>query len=409
MIKSIFDILMISGIILGIIFIVTTQLSKKGKDKSMIYLSLVVLFLTLNNLQICLVDNDYVNVNFFIRKLLIPWYVLIMPSFYTFLSYYLKVEKKIYSFFILSISLFVLEIMIRMAFIPYFYPDKNNYVVAKFAQIEEIVNALYTLFLFIKAFVLLFSYSKLYQYVLTFDNIKWLKNFMFLGSIVLLMWVCAIVLNLDKVLNPQIYIYYPMRLSCSVLLYWIGYQGFYNYSLMAERIQLRKVIVQEEGNRLGIVIPDSNVIVTNKSASNRIETNVVVYSQPAVLENFVTINNNFSEEIKDDKFSVIKKYIVDNKRFLDPAFSLEHLASELKMSTSTLSQLINQKSGYNFSDYINQLRVEKAKKYLTLPEYKNYTIVVIGLECGFNSKSTFYTAFKKFTKTTPTEFKKTNS
>jgi len=60
------------------------------------------------------------------------------------------------------------------------------------------------------------------------------------------MWICAILLNLDKVINPQVFIYYPLRLSSTGLLYWISYQGFYNYSLMAERIQLRKEMDKEE-------------------------------------------------------------------------------------------------------------------------------------------------------------------
>ena len=98
-------------------------------------------------------------------------------------------------------------------------------------------------------------------------------------------------------------------------------------------------------------------------------------------------------------------YIKKNKRFLDPTFSLERLSSEMGISTSKLSHLINQESGYNFPDYINLLRVEKAKKYLIKSDYSAYTIVAIGLECGFNSKSTFYSAFKKFTNVTPSEFK----
>ncbi len=341
-----------------------TSLSKKGRDKSIIYLNLVILFLTLNNLQGWLLETVFISANFFIHRLQIPWYVLIFPSFYTFLTYYLKIEKKIASFILPSISLFIIEIVIRVAFIPYFYNGKNNFVVARYVQIEEIINALYSFFLFVKAFLLLFKYSKLYEYVLAFDNIKWLKNFMFLGSIVMLMWVCAIIINFGKI-NPEVFIYYPLRLSSTALLYWMGYQGIYNYSLMSERVRLRKIFAKARNN-----------------------------------------NNHLTNNSKDAQFLEIKKHIESSKRFLEPAFSLECLSSEMGICTSKLSLLINQGSGYHFSDYINSLRVKEAKEYLSNTDYDVYTILAIGLECGFNSKSVFYAAFKKFTNTTPTDYKK---
>lgn len=364
--KNIFDFLMISGVILGIVFMIATLFSKNGRDKSIIYLNLVVLFIMLNNLQALSLETIFINANFFIKRLQIPWYLLIFPSFYTFLIYYLKIEKKISSFVYVSISLFILEIVLRIMLTPYFFNETNNFFIARYVQIEEIVNASYSIFLFIKAILILFNYSELYQQVLAFDNVKWLKNFMFFGSIVILMWVCAILLNFDKVLNPQVFIYYPLRLSSTSLLYWISYQGFYNYSLMLKRIELRQEIAAE------------------KKQVNSVS------------------NNKESEEYK---FQIVKNYIKKNKRFLDPTFSLERLSSEMGISTSKLSQLINQESGYNFSDYINLLRVEKAKKYLLKSDFSTYTIVAIGLECGFNSKSTFYSAFKKFTNVTPSEFK----
>ena len=369
MIKSTFEFLMISGMLLGVIFIIATQSSKNGREKSIIYLNLVVLFIMLNNLQAFLLDTVFTNACFFIKRVQIPWYVLIFPSFYAFLTYYLKIEKKIATFVLPSVLLFVLEIAIRLFLAPEYYQAKSNFLIAKYVQIEEIVNATYSLFLFVKAFIILFKYSKLYQDVLAFDNTKWLKNFMFLGCVVMLMWFCAILLNLNKTLNPQLFIYFPLRLSTTILLYWVGYQGFYNYSLMTERVKLRAEIANED---------------------------------KGIVSNFNT------KEIQEDRFTAIKEYVKKNKRFLDPLFSLECLSEEMDISTSKLSQVINQNSGYHFSDYINSLRVEKAKKYLNKSDYADYTIVAIGLECGFNSKSTFYAAFKKFTNTTPTVYKKQN-
>jgi AraC-like DNA-binding protein len=373
--KNIFNFLMIAGIILGFSFILTTRFSKRGKHKSVIYLVLVVLFLTLNNLQIVLIDTGFLTLNSFIRKLLIPWYLLILPSFYTFLMYYLKVERKIYSFVPITVVLFLTEIAIRIGFIPFYYNETNNLIVARYSQIEEIINAVFIVFLYAKAFLLLFRYSNLYQFVLSYDNIRWLKIFMALGALVILLWLTAIVSNISKVLNPEIYIYYPMRLSCSIILYWIGYQGFFNYNILTQRIQLRKDIADE--------------IVTKK-----VEPKIDI--QP-------------ENESKENPFQIIKNHIENNNRYLDSEFSLDILASEIKMSTTKVSNIINNHSEFNFSDYINQLRIEKAKSILLEPKYDDYNIEAIGFECGFNSKSTFYTAFKKFSNATPTEFKKENS
>jgi AraC-like DNA-binding protein len=373
--KDIFNCLMIAGIVLGIFFIAISYLSKRINHKSMKYLILVVLFLTLHNIQILLIDNNIINLNYFVRKLMIPWYLFIFPSFYAFLLHYLKIDKKLQTYFTITIALFVTQLIARVILVPFYYHETNNYTISRYAQVEEITNAVFCIFLFIKAFIVLFRLSNLYQYVLSYDNIKWLKVFMALGSGIILMWVTGLVFNFNKVMNPVLYIYYPMRLSCSFLLYWIGYQGFFNHRIMMQRIQLRKDIVAENQSNLTI-LKEKKIVETN---------------------------------IKTDDFIILKNHIENNNRYLDAEFTMAMLASECKMSTTKVSTIINNHSGFNFSDYINQLRVEKSKTILIEPKYQDYNIEAIGFECGFNSKSTFYLAFKKFTTLTPTEFKKQNA
>jgi len=75
------------------------------------------------------------------------------------------------------------------------------------------------------------------------------------------------------------------------------------------------------------------------------------------------------------------------------------------MSVSGLSKTINTYSNVNFSDFVNSFRVDKVKELLASQEFSEYTIVAIGLECGFNSKSTFYSAFKKNTGVTPVQYR----
>ena len=126
------------------------------------------------------------------------------------------------------------------------------------------------------------------------------------------------------------------------------------------------------------------------------------------------VHQNSSQDLQKikkevDAFNAIDSYITTNQKFLNPYLSLESLAEEFGISTSSLSKQINTHAESNFSDYINAFRVEEAKKLLSDTRFSSYTIVAIGLECGFNSKSTFYTAFKKFTDETPTLYRGSHS
>ena len=67
-------------------------------------------------------------------------------------------------------------------------------------------------------------------------------------------------------------------------------------------------------------------------------------------------------------------------------------------------KLINDNLHKNFTDYINEYRIEEAKQLIQ--DNSLYTIEAIGNQSGFNSKSAFYKAFKKITNTTPAKFKK---
>nr|WP_262508226.1 helix-turn-helix domain-containing protein [Zobellia sp. OII3] len=82
------------------------------------------------------------------------------------------------------------------------------------------------------------------------------------------------------------------------------------------------------------------------------------------------------------------------------------MADVLNISETYLSHLVNKLGGHNFSDHINHYSILDAKDMLADGKYNDYTILSIGLEAGFNSKSTFYSVFKKHTGLTPTGFRK---
>lgn len=91
------------------------------------------------------------------------------------------------------------------------------------------------------------------------------------------------------------------------------------------------------------------------------------------------------------------------KPYLNPALKSADLAELLGISTHEFSRLTNQYLGKTFSDLINEYRVLEAKELLAVNS--NYTLEAIGNQAGFNSKSAFYKAFKKFQGTTPGQFK----
>ncbi len=96
--------------------------------------------------------------------------------------------------------------------------------------------------------------------------------------------------------------------------------------------------------------------------------------------------------------------ITEKELFLNAQLTLAETAKELNVSAHALSQLLNEKHNKSFTSYINELRIERAKILLTTN--KKFTIEGIGYECGFNSKSSFFTVFKKITGQTPSEYQK---
>lgn len=101
---------------------------------------------------------------------------------------------------------------------------------------------------------------------------------------------------------------------------------------------------------------------------------------------------------------LLKSVIVEEKLYRNPSLKLTDVASQLDVLPHYLSQFLNDNLQKSFSLYINEFRVAEAK--LLLVTNDQYTIEAIGYECGFNSKSTFFTAFKKVTGITPARFKK---
>lgn len=99
----------------------------------------------------------------------------------------------------------------------------------------------------------------------------------------------------------------------------------------------------------------------------------------------------------------IEKVILEDQLYLKPTCSLDTVEKLAKIQKHHLSQFFSLEYGKHFNAYINELRIEYAKKVLIEKNY-NVSISDLGEECGFNSRTSFFRAFKKYVGVSPTEY-----
>jgi AraC-like DNA-binding protein len=116
-------------------------------------------------------------------------------------------------------------------------------------------------------------------------------------------------------------------------------------------------------------------------------------------------HSKLTEEEKINILNDLTTYLKsENKPFLNPALSMVEVARMLKVTPQQLSQVVNEKTNLNFTNYINSYRIERAKEILSSLDFSKHTIDSIAEMAGFQSKSPFYLAFKKHTGLTPKEY-----
>lgn len=118
-------------------------------------------------------------------------------------------------------------------------------------------------------------------------------------------------------------------------------------------------------------------------------------------EESVTNDREYKEEILR-----LKSYMIDKKPFLNSSLTIQDISGEIGIPVRDLSLLINHQLGQHFYDFVNSYRIENAMAILKDETKSKVTILEILYEVGFNSKSSFNTAFKKHTGNTPTYYRK---
>ncbi|WP_167369953.1 AraC family transcriptional regulator [Chryseobacterium ureilyticum] len=115
--------------------------------------------------------------------------------------------------------------------------------------------------------------------------------------------------------------------------------------------------------------------------------------------------NKIDEKLVKEIQEKINILFETRKIYTNPDLTLSILAKELNIRPQLLSQFINDNLNKSFTQFINEYRIDEAKRLLK--ESTQLKIDAVGFESGFNSSSTFYSSFKKITGMTPSNYQKT--
>lgn len=117
--------------------------------------------------------------------------------------------------------------------------------------------------------------------------------------------------------------------------------------------------------------------------------------------------NQYHRKLPLEDVAIVKdrleKLMVEQKPYLDAQLTLDKLSSLLSVSRHFLSQMLNDNMNMGYKDLINRHRIEEACSLIE--KRPHFNLDAIAYEVGFNSKSTFYTLFKKLKGVTPSQYR----
>ena len=227
----------------------------------------------------------------------------------------------------------------------------------RFIQISAITSHFYYLY---KSYKLVKSYQKQEKKNLSYSqNItSFLKSFITIISVIILLWLIGLSNKLFKV-NLSFINYDMIWISIPVFVYFVGFYSLNQPEVF--RIQLKTE--------------------KKKITKKRLDEKVLLQLQ--------------------EKLNLLMQ---DEKIYLDNQLTLRSLAEKLNTSSNNLSWLLNSVYNCTFYEYINRSRIKTFISKIENGEHKEYTVLALSIDSGFNSKSTFHKAFKAEMNDTPTNY-----
>ena len=259
----------------------------------------------------------------------------------------------------------------------YFYLDQR----------DKDLDTWYQVVGFILMVVYLFKCINIYnQYrTNTFETVSyadsilysWIQRFLFAFLLLLLIRVLFFIINPELANFGSKFWYY---LSYSLLFYYISISGYVHSARMG--FMIRPALNYNQ--------PLDQLFQIKESEEKLLKPETQKEST----------NNVYDPDLK----TRIEEVMISDKVFRNPELTLFDMAKLLDTNPKKVSNTINKGFKMNFNDFVNSFRTRDVINTIESQDDNLKTLIGIAYDSGFNSKSTFNRAFKKYTGLTPKEY-----
>ena len=365
---NLLNIFMLLGSLQGFLICLLFVSGKRFYRTSTRFLVLLVFSISMTNLTNALNEMELQTIYPTIAYCTNSWSLLIPFSLYYFIQFLLnptyKFRKIEYFIATVSFSQLVYQLIeISWYLLAPSHIAKHSHLTYIISRGIEMTGLIYCLIVIVLVFQQLRNYSSNEQTYIQDKSIRWLKSTFIPIGVLWILWAVPLMLQVF-VSNLQMDLYEPLQLGMTLIIYWLGYSIYIYRDLWETKAE-------------------SEVEIVSKSAKS-------------------TELSSKTEE----HYQKLLKIMREEKLYQNTELNMTLLAEKTGLSNGYLSQIINQKEGKNFFDFVNYYRIEEVKQKLNDAAFNHYSILGIALEAGFKSKSTFNAVFKKFTGQTPSNFRK---
>jgi len=356
--QPIFDFAIIASVIIGYFISIALVTTSFYKSRANNFLSLSI-FLLASTILI----EWYGPVNMFLSYLyFINFDIVIGVLFFTYFLIHIQHEylnsywyKWLYAPFVFAL---VVEAILHLDSIFHLYTSNFAEIVL---FIKDNTSLGLNIFLVIWGRYLIQEASTISK-----DKKRWLIKFNLFLILFMISWLLA---KLESYVFNSEYATDVPGVIISVLSWWILYYGVFRLQIVVQKDEIHQYL---ESKKTTDTPPKKKV---NRTTTHKIITQLY-------------------------------KLMEEEEVYKDPLLSRLDLATQLGTSEGYLSQIINQETNKSVVQFVNEYRIEDAKKLLHNPVFNKYSVEAVGMEVGFKSKSAFYNTFNKSLEMSPGAYRK---